>query len=473
MPKILMVASEAAPYAKSGGLADVVGALPEALRVEGCETAVLLPRYRAIPLKSARRVYDHLPVWLGSARYDVAVYQASAAAPFYFLDCPPLFDRAGLYGENGADYPDNHIRFAVLARAALAVARHLFRPDIFHCHDWQSGLVPAYLRTTFSTDPTVLAIKTLFTIHNLGYQGLFPRSVLPEIALDARVFHPDGMEFYGMLSYIKGGLFYSDALNTVSPTYAREIQTPAYGFGLDGVLRARSQALCGILNGVDYREWNPETDALLPANYSARDLSGKQVCKQHLVNEFGLQPEAMERPLLGIVSRFTEQKGADLLEAIGGRLAQESVYLVALGSGEPEHEDVFRGLAAAWPGRIGVRIGYDNALAHRIQAGADMFLVPSRYEPCGLTQMYSLKYGAVPVVRATGGLDDTIEDGTGFKFWDYSPEALYGAIRAAVEAFGNPENWRAIMLRGMQKDFSWPVSASAYAALYRRLLRQP
>ncbi len=472
MPKILMVASEAAPYAKTGGLADVVGALPPVLCSLGFETAVLLPRYGSISLKKTRRVYDSLPVWLGGTRYDTSVYLASAEVPFYLLDCPPLFDRPGFYTEDGVDYPDNHIRFAVLARAALAVCRHVFRPDILHCHDWQTGLVPVYLKTSFSTDPTVLAIKTLFTIHNLGYQGLFPKSILPEVALDDTVFVRDGLEFYGRVSYIKGGLCYSDALNTVSPTYAREIQSPEYGFGLDGALRAHGGILSGILNGVDYREWNPETDPFLPAHYSAGDLSGKAVCKRDLLRQFGLPEEAMDRPLLGIVSRFTEQKGIDLIAEVARRLASESLYLVALGAGEPRYEDRFRDLAAANPGRIGLRIGYDNALAHQIEGGADIFLMPSRYEPCGLNQIYSLRYGTLPVVRATGGLDDTIEDGTGFKFWEYSPEALWGAILDAARAYEQPDSWRLMMRRAMQKEFSWPVSAAAYAALYRRLLVQ-
>ena len=263
--RVLMVSSEAAPLAKTGGLADVVGALPAALRTAGDEVAVVVPRYGSIDLKRARRVYDGIAIYLGPARYDIAVYQAPAEFPFYLVDCPPLFDRKGLYGESGMDYPDNHIRFAVFARAALAVARVLFRTEIFHCHDWQAGLVPALLRSSFATDPTYLGVKTLFTIHNLGYQGLFPKTALDEAALDPGVFRPDGIEFFGQISYIKGGIAFADALSTVSPTYAREIQTPEYGFGLDGALRARAAVLSGILNGVDYEQWNPEIDTYIPA----------------------------------------------------------------------------------------------------------------------------------------------------------------------------------------------------------------
>jgi starch synthase len=465
-----MVSSEAAPLAKTGGLADVAGALPSALRAFGDEAAVLIPRYGSIDLKDLRLVLDHLTIHLGATPYDVSVYQAPAEFPFYLLDCPPLYGREGLYGESGVDYPDNHIRFAVFCRGAIAVARTLFKTAIFHCHDWQAGLVPAYLRTTFATDPTFLGVKTLFTIHNLGYQGLFSKTVLPELGLDPSLFGPDGLEFFGSVSYIKGGIALADALNTVSPTYAREIQTPEYGFGLDGALRARAGALTGILNGVDYREWNPATDPLIPARYSAEDLSGKRVCKERLLAEAGLPREAVDRPLIGMVSRLTRQKGAGLLTDIGAQLAAEDAYLVALGNGDLEYEEFFQNMAAELPGRVAVHIGFDNGLAHRIEAGADMFLMPSRYEPCGLSQIYSLKYGTVPVVRATGGLDDTIEAGTGFKFQEYTGTALREALREAVRAYANGPAWRETMLCGMAKDFSWTKSAGAYSALYRRLL---
>jgi len=468
--RVLMIASEAAPFAKTGGLADVVGALPSALGECGCETAVVIPRYGSIRLKEARRVYDHLPVYLGKSGYDVAIYQAPAEYPVYLVDCPPLFRREGLYGEAGVDYADNHLRFAVFARAALGVARSLFRPDVLHCHDWQAGLVPAYLRTTFYGDPTFMGVKTLFTIHNLGYQGLFPPGALKETALDAAVFNPGGMEFFGQVSYIKGGISFADALSTVSPTYAREIQTPEYGFGLDGALRARAGVLTGILNGVDSREWSPENDQHIPKTYSAQDLSGKRAAKEQLLAEFGLPPEAMDRPLLGIVSRLARQKGMDILAEVAAEIVAEDVYLVALGTGEPEYEEFFRSMAESLPGRAGARIGFDNRLAHLIEAGADVFLMPSRYEPCGLNQIYSLRYGTVPVVRATGGLDDTIEKGTGFKFQEYSGAALLDAVRAAIQAFSSRAEWRAMMVRGMQKDFSWKASAQAYMALYERLL---
>ena len=465
-----MVTSEAAPLAKSGGLADVVGALAPALRAWGDEAAVVMPRYRSIELKGLRRVYDRAPVFLGPARFDASIYQANLEYTLYLVDCPSLYGRGGLYGEGGEDYRDNHVRFAVLARAALTVARCLFKTDVFHCHDWQAGLVPAYLRTTFAYDPTFLGTKTLFTIHNLGYQGLFPVKALAEVALDGGVFCPDRMEFFGQLSYIKGGIAFADALTTVSPTYSREIQTPEFGFGLDGALRARAGVLTGILNGADYRRWNPQTDPFLPARYSVRDLSGKRKCKEELLAEVALPACAIERPLLGMVSRFTRQKGIDLIAEIADALADDDLYLVALGAGDAAEEEMFRQLAAAHPDRIAVRFGFDEPLAHRIEAGADLFLMPSLYEPSGLNQMYSLKYGTVPVVRAVGGLNDTIDEGTGFKFSEYDALALLAAIREAVGTFSQEEVWRAMMLRGMEKDFSWSRSARAYSELYRQIL---
>ena len=471
MIKVLMVASEAAPFAKTGGLADVVGSLPVALGAFDCEVAVLIPRYRGIDLTAARRVYDSLPVWLGGTVHETSLYQIDVdRVAYYFLEAPSLYDRAGYYGDAASDYADNAVRFAVLARAALAVARRVFRPRILHCHDWQTGLIPAYLRTVFAYDPTFIGMRTLYTIHNLGYQGLFPPTVLPQIGLDRRVFNIDGIEFFGKVSCMKAGINFSDAVSTVSRRYAAEIQTEKYGFGLDGALRARATALHGILNGVDYRHWSPETDRYLASHYSADALGGKRICKQDLVKQFKLPPAAMDRPLLGVVSRLTSQKGTELILEIAAELAADDLYLVVLGSGDADYETGLREAAAANPEHIAVRIGYDEALAHKIEGGADMFLMPSQYEPSGLNQMYSLRYGTVPVVRATGGLDDTIEHGTGFKFEDYSAQALLEAIRSASNAFQDQKDWEAMMRRGMRKDYSWRVSASEYAALYQRLL---
>jgi starch synthase len=465
-----MVSSEAAPLAKTGGLADVVGALPAALRDFGDEVAVVIPRYGSVDLASARLVYDRLAVHLGATRYDTAVYQAPAEFPLYLVDCPPLFDRTGFYGSGGLDYVDNHIRFAVFCRAALGVARYLFPADVLHCHDWQACLVPVYLRSTFAGDPTFAGVRTLFTIHNLGYQGLFAPSALADAAIDPALFQTGGLEFYGRVSYIKGGISFADALNTVSPTYAREIQTPEYGFGLDGALRARAHVLTGILNGVDYREWSPDVDPHLPATNSPDDLSGKRACKADLLREFGLPAEAIDSPLIGIVSRFTRQKGTDILAEVAAAIVDAGFYLVALGSGEPEYEDFFRRMQADHPGRIAVRVGYDTGLSHRIEAGADLFLMPSHYEPCGLNQMYSLRYGTVPVVRATGGLNDTIDEEVGFKFAEYTGPALLEAVKAAGRAFADPVRWRGMVRAGMTRDYSWRISAGAYSGVYRRLL---
>lgn len=467
--RVLMVASEAIPFAKTGGLADVVGSLSPALAALGHEVSIVLPRYRSVDPVSAHSIAAP-SVWMGGVRYDISILGAEAAVPFYLVDCPLLYDRDGLYGDATADYPDNAIRFALLSRAALLIARDIVRPQILHCHDWQTGLVTAYLRTVFANDPGLIGMKTLFTIHNLGYQGIFPKEALRQAGLDASVFNPDGVEFFGSVSYIKGGLNYADRLNTVSRRYALEIQTPDYGFGLDGLLRARNADLTGILNGVDYSQWNPETDPYIVCHYSAQTLGGKTRCKEDLLREFGLPAAAMVRPLIGIVSRFTSQKGADLIAPIVQSLVADDVYMVALGNGDPLYESMFRDMAEQNPRHIAVRLGWHEPLAHKIEAGADMFLMPSRYEPCGLNQIYSLRYGTVPIVRATGGLDDTIEEGTGFKFGEYSEGALLKAIRTACEVFRKRDRWKGMMVRGMQKDYSWNASAREYSNLYGALL---
>ncbi len=464
MSKILMVASEATPFAKTGGLADVIGALPRALAAHGEEVAVVLPHYRAV--EGAERAFDGLRIY--SNTVDIRVLSRDGVR-FYFVDCPPLFHRKGIYTEGGADYPDNHVRFAVLCQAAIAVARWLFQPEIIHYHDWQGSLVAPLIRTGLTGDPTFFGVKLLLTIHNLGYQGHFGRAALREAGLSDALFRPDLMEFYGGVNLLKGGIVFADAINTVSKGYAREIQTPEYGFGLDGLLRSRGAVLSGILNGVDYTEWNPEHDPFAAAHYSSRELGGKEECKRDLLEAFGLPMDDMKRPLIGIVSRFAGQKGFDLIESVANELLSEDLCLAVLGTGEERYEQMFRNLAAAFPDRVGLRIDYDNVLAHKIEAGADMFLMPSRYEPCGLNQIYSLRYGTVPIVRATGGLDDTIERETGFKFQEYSGAALLGAVQAAVTAYRDPEAWKRMMRKAMVQDFSWDASAVEYSALYLRL----
>ncbi|MBV9769712.1 MAG: glycogen synthase GlgA [Bryobacterales bacterium] len=468
--KILMVASEATPFVKTGGLADVVGALPGALQERGEQVAVVLPAYRENRYPDAtREAYRNLWILTGPG-YSVDIQQAvEHGVSYYFVQCPALYDRDGIYGSGPEDFPDNYLRFAVLSLAAAGVARHLFRPDVLHLHDWQAGLTPVYIREHFRGDPTFRRMKTLLTIHNLGYQGIFGPEVLSQIALDHRLMNPDQLEFYGKLNFLKAGIAWSDAVSTVSKGYAREIQTPEYGFGLDGFLR-RHGPITGIVNGVDYAQWNPEHDPHIAKNYSASDLSGKRACKQALLAEYGLPQDNLDRPLFGIISRFAAQKGFDILEDAASRLLRENVSLVVLGSGDSKYESMFGALREAFPEKVGLRVGYDNGLSHRIEAGADMFLMPSHYEPCGLNQIYSLKYGTVPVVRATGGLDDTIDEGTGFKFRDYSPDALLGAIDLALRAFRNPQQWVYRMRLGMQKDFSWRASAAEYMDLYRQLV---
>jgi starch synthase len=465
-----MVASEATPFAKTGGLADVLGALPAALQERGENVAVVIPAYRdnRYP-QPPREVYRDLFIPIGPGyRVDI-LGTTDHNVTYYFVQCPALYDRDGIYGAAGVDFPDNHLRFAVLSLAALGVARHLFPADVLHLHDWQAALAPVYLREHFRGDPSFFRVKSLLTIHNLGYQGVFGPQVVPEIGLDPRWMNPEQLEFFGDLNFLKAGIAWSDAVSTVSKGYAREIQTPEYGFGLDGFLRKHGP-IVGIVNGVDYGVWSPEHDPHIARNYSAADLSGKRTCKRAILGEFGLPQDNLDRPLAAIVSRFASQKGFDILADAASRLLRENVDLVVLGSGDPVYESMFRKLAQAYPDQVGVQIGYDDPLSHRIEAGADVFLMPSRYEPCGLNQIYSLKYGTVPVVRATGGLDDTIDEDTGFKFRDYSGDALLESVRLALKAFQNKDQWARRMRRCMEKDFSWNTSAGEYVELYRHLL---
>ncbi|MFZ0633974.1 MAG: glycogen synthase GlgA [Candidatus Acidiferrales bacterium] len=471
--KILFVASEGLPYAKTGGLADVVGALPQALVEAGHEVVVLLPRYRSIKTHSA--VIPSLTVPLGDELRFPAIAEGAAVGGvrFFFVDDPAYFDRDQLYGEKGGDYPDNAERFAEFSRAAIEFTKQVWMPDVLHCHDWQSALVPVLLRTVYARDPALGRLPVIFTIHNLGYQGLFPRSALERAGLPATLYNIDALEYYGKINFLKGGLLYSDALTTVSKKYAQEIQTAEYGHGLEGVIRNRASLLTGIVNGVDYSVWSPEADKLIAANYSAHNLDGKKKCKKDLLDTFKLPAENMERALIGIVSRFDEQKGFDLIADAALELLRENLSLVVLGTGKPLYEKLFQALAEKFPAKVGVKIAYDNTIAHKIEAGADMFLMPSRYEPCGLNQIYSLRYGTVPVVRATGGLDDTIEPfnpktstGTGFKFEEYEGKALLDCVRQVLRIYRDAKAWTAVRTNGMAKDFSWKASAAAYLSVY-------
>ena len=468
-----MVASEATPLAKTGGLADVVGSLPKALREHGHEVAVVLPRYSTMARDGAQLVWEHLVVHLGMDTYHCSLWEKLVAGTrFIFVDCPALFERPGLYGSGGRDYVDNHQRFAALCHGALAAMRHVFNPDVVHLHDWQAALCAAYLRTRFALDPMLGGVKIVYTIHNLDYQGRFSSAEFGDLGLDRGLMKPDQLEYYGDVNFMKAGIAFSDAITTVSPRYAREIQTPQFGSGLDGFLRSHSHKLSGILNGCDYDEWDPRNDNYIVRKYDPDRLEGKRDCKLDLLLTLGLEEQYLDKPLLGMVTRFAQQKGIDLFMAIADDLiANDDVCLAVLGSGDPSHEEFVRQLAVRFPGRVAGHIGYDNKLAHQIEAGADLFLMPSRFEPCGLNQMYSLRYGTVPIVRATGGLDDSVDSETGFKFTGYGPSDFLAAIRLALaELRGEPAAWKLRARRGMLRDFSWKVSAAKYSELYGRLV---
>jgi len=471
--RILFVASEALPYAKTGGLADVIEALPRALVKLGHEVAVFLPRYRGV--KSTSIAVPSLTIPQGTRlRFPtIANGGIHRGVRYFFLDDPFYFDRDGIYGDRNHEYPDNAERYTEFSRAAIELMKQVWMPDLIHCHDWQTAMVPVLLRSSYGDDNAVRDVPVVFTIHNMGYHGIFSKDALERAGIPPAVFHPRGIEFFGNVNFLKGGLVYSDYLTTVSRKYAQEIQTAEFGFGLEGVVRTRSDRLVGILNGVDYSSWSPDRDNLIPMKYSAKDLTGKCTCKQELLAEFKLQSNHSHWPVMGIVSRFADQKGFDLIAQIVRELLHEDVLLAVLGTGERRYEEMFRALATDFPGRVGAVIAYDNRLAHLVEAGADIFLMPSRYEPCGLNQIYSLRYGTVPVVRATGGLDDTIEPfdlehgtGTGFKFAEYSGGALLHAIRQALHHYSDEGVWKRIQLNGMAKDFSWNTSAAEYAKLY-------
>ncbi len=476
--RILFAASECVPFSKTGGLADVVGALPPALAALGHDVSVYLPRYKQTKLTDPKTVLKSVTIPFDDSHRFCSVLDGGkhSGVQFYFIDYPPFFDRDALYGTPTGDYPDNAERFSLYSRAVLEAAKILGVPDVFHCHDWQSALIPVLLRSVYAEDPVFRGVPSVFTIHNMGYQGLFPPDTLPLLMLSWDLFTIDKMEFYGKVNFLKGALAFADFITTVSKKYSQEIQTAEYGFGLEGVLRGRSSTVTGILNGVDYDQWSPEKDKFIKARYSPNDLSARAACKADLLAEFGVAATNLDLPVIGIVSRFAAQKGFDLISQVADRLAREELIIVALGTGDKEYEDLFRRLNKQFPQKIAVKVAYDNTIAHKIEAGADMFLMPSRYEPCGLNQIYSLKYGNVPVVRATGGLDDTIEPwdartgkGTGFKFTEYSGEALLSTIHQAIAAFKDRTGWQKLMRNGMAKDFSWNNSAKEYVRVYERV----
>jgi starch synthase len=478
---ILMVSPEATPFAKSGGLGDVAGALPQALGRLGHRVTLVLPRYRGIDAGSA---VDRQRVWMGGRPFDVGYFEHPIAerTRAIFVDVPELYDRPGLYGSGGRDYPDNAVRFALLSRAALEFAARIddaWRPSLVHAHEWQAGLTPVYLRTNYAQHPRLVGLPVVFTIHNLAFQGLFSGDTLRALDLGWELYTPEALEFWGRMSYLKGAVNFSDRITTVSPRYAQEIMTPELGFNFDGILRARQNVLSGILNGIDVETWNPETDVHLPLHFGRSSLDAKREVKRALLERLRLPYDdaALNRPVIGLVSRMTDQKGFDLLGAALDDLLALDVTFALLGSGEARYERQWSRLAAERPTRVGAQIAFDEPLAHLIVAGADMFLMPSRFEPCGLNQMYSLRYGTVPVVRATGGLADTVVSysekagtGTGFTFEAYTVRALVRTVEQAIGVFArNTQAWRALQLAGMAEDHSWDVSAREYVKVYRGL----
>ena len=485
--RILMIASEAQPFSKTGGLADVATALPKALGKLGHDVTVITPRYRGV---TDGPVVAEVAIEMAAHRFtarlmEAPIDDAQPAAPkpagrrrVLLLDCPELYDRAGIYYDAAGDYADNAVRYAFLSAAAIDWAAQQPEPfDIFHAHDWQAGLVPVYAHPRTSA-PSHPRTRTVFTIHNLAYQGVVEKAWVPRLGLRWDDFTLNGFEFFDRLSFMKAGINFADAITTVSPTYAQEIQRPEYGHGLDGVIRTRRDALVGILNGIDHDEWNPAADPLLPAPFDADRLDGKAVAKRALLEAFGftITAELLARPVIGMVSRMVDQKGLDLIAAVAGDLASLDATFAIVGTGEPRYQDMWTRLSRWRPERVRVFIGFDERRAHLVEGGADMFLMPSRFEPCGLNQMYSLRYGTVPIVRAVGGLVDTVRpynprngQGNGFMFANYQPAALMQALTAALATYANRKIWTRLQKNGMKADFSWGRSAAEYVKMYKRL----
>ena len=476
--KIAMIASEAVPFAKTGGLADVLGTLTTALEALGHQMILIIPAYRCA-LRSEFRVRElplEISVTVGDRQEKVAVLQSTIgkAISVYLIRADRYFDREHIYGPPAGDYPDNAERFVFFCRAALEVLR-AYPVDVVHAHDWQAALAIVFLKAQAERYPEIAAARTLLTIHNLGFQGLFEPADWQLLNLDEAFFTPQYLEFYGRINFLKGGLLFADKLTTVSPTYAQEIMTAEQGFGLEGVVRQRANDLVGILNGVDYAQWNPWTDPYLKPHQGDNNLTVKENCKKHMRRMLDL----LETPgvaVLAMISRLTAQKGFDLVESVFDLLMERPLQFVLLGSGDDRYGDFFRAAAARFPGRVAVRVGFDERLAHQIEAGADLFLMPSLYEPCGLNQMFSLKYGTIPIVRAVGGLKDSVENyhggsasGTGFVFVQYDPQAMLDAIDRGLATYRDKPSWSAIQGRAMAMDFSWDRSATAYSDLYRQL----
>jgi starch synthase len=477
---IVFAASECTPWAKTGGLGDVVSGLSRTLVKLGHKVTVYIPYYRQVA-----KVVPNPPVVLQSVTIPFSYYNRFArvvdggqphGVQIYFVDIPELFDRESFYGTPSGDYPDNAERFGAFCRAVIESTKVLGIPDIFHVHDWQAAMLSVFLRSLYYFDPVFRHVPSVLTIHNGGYQGWFPPSTMPTLLLPWDMFTLDKLEHYDKVNFLKGGIVYSDAITTVSRKYAEEIQTPEYGNGLEDVLRKRRGDLFGILNGVDYTEWDPAIDPYIAAHYTAAKLDGKKECRRDLLHAFGFNGVSEETAVIGVISRFATQKGFDFIVEIMDRLVQDDIVLVMLGNGEEYYERLLVEMAVRYPSKVKVQVKFDNVMAHKIEAGSDIFLMPSRYEPGGLNQIYSLKYGTVPIVRATGGLDDIIDEepdgsGNGFKFQGYDAGALMDAIERALGIFRNKKQWTAIMKRGMAQDFSWQKPAQEYVRIYERVIQ--
>jgi starch synthase len=480
--KVLIASPEVFPFIKTGGLADVTGALPKTLQKLGIDARVILPKHKGIeelgfPMRYKNRKFA-CQVSQGLVDGEVVESEFDGVTA-YLIEKDDYYYRDYLYSTPDGDYLDNAERFTFFSKSVLEAIRVTgFIPDVLHCNDWETALAPVFLKTLYKDDPALKSVSTLLTIHNLGYQGIFWQHDMHLLNIGWEYFTPDYIEFFGQINFLKGGIVFSDVLNTVSKQYSEEIQTEEFGCGLDGVLRTRKKDLYGIVNGIDYENWNPEKDPNLPARYTSDNLEGKLVCKGALQEAMGL-PVDRNVPVLGTISRLADQKGFDLIAASIEGLVSLGVQYVILGTGERRYHDLFSNLAKKFHDSVAVRIAYDNELAHLIEAGADMFLLPSRYEPCGLNQLYSLKYGTVPLVRGVGGLEDTIVDysgrsrsGTGFKFYDYTGEAMLKTVKRALKVYKNKKAWSSLIKRCMAENFSWERSAKEYIALYEKAVEK-
>lgn len=474
--RVLFISSEVYPFAKTGGLADVAGSLPQALIKFGYEVAISLPLYKIIPGKFSLEKLVEIEVAVGEEiKKGYLCKSLLGEIPVFLIAQEEYFNRENLYGDENGDYPDNLERFSFFCRAALAgIKRIKWEPEIIHCNDWQTALIPLYLKALYSQDDFFKKTGSLFTIHNLAYQGIFPREKLKLTGLGEEFFVPDKLEFYGKINVMKAGLIYSDLVNTVSPTYSQEIQTPEYGFGLDGVLRERKNVLYGILNGIDYQVWDPSKDEQLIQNYSLENPEGKKDNKKALQKENNLPCEDVL--LVGLISRLADQKGLDLVAGAIEEMMQLPLQFILLGTGDKHYHKIFDRLGKKFPRQTGIHLCFDPSMARRIYAGADVFLMPSRYEPCGLGQMISLRYGTIPVVRKTGGLADTVrefnpltEEGNGFLFESYSSSEMLAAIKRALGLYIEKDKWGRLIRNAMKEDFSWDRSAKEYAKLYQKI----